>query len=75
MKNRKLLFYSLSALTIYFYFDNASVFDGILQKLEKTYVAYAIGYYILIKIGGFFLLLFGGLGVLLFICHLAKPKN
>lgn len=74
MKNSKLLIYSLTSLLIYIFFNNAPLFDGILEKLEKTNGTYAIGYYILIKIGGWFLLLFGCLGLLLFLYELLKSK-
>ncbi|PQJ80561.1 hypothetical protein [Polaribacter porphyrae] len=75
MKNWKLLFYSLTALGIYFLFDKSPLFDGLLQKLEKANSTYAIGYYILIKIGGWFLLLFGTLGILMFLYYLIKTKD
>lgn len=75
MKNTKLLIYSLLSLFVYFLFSCAPLFDGILEKLEKTHNSYAIGYYILIKIGGWFLLLFGILGLTLFFYHLFKSKS
>ena len=75
MKNWKLLTWSLGALAIYFIFNYAPLYDGILEKLEKINGTYAIGYYILIKIGGWFLLLFGTMGLVMFFYHLFKPKK
>lgn len=75
MKNSKLLIYSLLSLFVYFVCNNAPLFNGILQKLEKSNSAYAIGYYILIKLAGLFLFLFGIIGLFLFIYELLKPKN
>lgn len=75
MRNSKLLTYSLLSLFIYILFNNAPLFDGILEKLEKTNGTYAIGYYILIKIAGLFLLLFGIIGLFLFIYELLKSKS
>lgn len=75
MKNYKLLIYSLLSLFIYFLFNNAPLFNGILKKLEKANGTYAIGYYALIKFGGWLLLLFGIIGLFLFIYELQKPKN
>ncbi len=75
MKNSKLLIYSILSLFVYFIFNNAPLFNGILEKLEKANSTNAIGYYILIKFAGWLLLLFGIIGLFLFIYELLKPNN
>ena len=74
IKNSRLLIYSLISLSVYLFFSYSPLYDGILQKLEKTNGTYGFGLYVLIKLGGTFLLFFGCIGLILFFYELLKSK-